>query len=103
MKPTPTPPTQFARAWLIVFLAAVYFITGKLGPTLAFVHPSATTVWPPTGITMAAFLMLGCRFWPGIFLGAFLVNAMTVGSIATSLGIAIGNTFKGMVCAYLVN
>ncbi|MGH7496809.1 MAG: PAS domain S-box protein [bacterium] len=103
MKPSLTPPSQIACVWLTVSLAAAYFITGKLGLMLAFVHPSATTLWPPTGITMAAFLTLGYRMWPGIFIGAFLVNAMTAGSIATSFGIATGNTLEGLAGAYLVN
>ena len=40
---------------LFIALAAVYFLAGKLGLRLAFVHVSATTVWPPTGIALAAF------------------------------------------------
>ena len=87
----------------IVVLAGVYFIAGKLGLALAFVHPSATVVWPCSGIALAAFLVLGYRVWPGIFLGAFLVNITTAGSVGTSIGIAMGNTLEGLVGAYLVN
>ncbi|HEY6930697.1 MAG TPA: MASE1 domain-containing protein, partial [Thermoanaerobaculia bacterium] len=76
---------------------------GKLGLSLALVHPSATSVWPPTGIALAAFLVLGWRIWPAVFLGAFLVNATTAGSLVSSLGIAIGNTLEGIVGALLVN
>ena len=87
----------------IAILGAIYFCAGKLGLRLAFVHPSSTAIWPPTGITLAAFLILGYRVWPGIFLGAVLVNLTTVGSIATSIGIATGNTLEGIAGAYLVN
>jgi len=87
----------------IVVLAGVYFIAGKLGLALAFLHPSATAVWPGSGIALAAFLVLGYRVWPGIFLGAFLVNITTAGSVGTSIGIAMGNTLEGLVGAYLVN
>jgi diguanylate cyclase (GGDEF)-like protein len=88
---------------LIGVLAAVYFFAGKLGLSLAFVHPSSTAVWPPTGITLTAFLVLGYRVWPGIFLGAFLTNITTAGSLLTCLGIATGNTLEGIVGAYLVS
>ena len=37
-------------------IAAGYFVAGKLGLQLAFVHSSATAVWPPTGIGLAACL-----------------------------------------------
>ena len=87
----------------IAVLAGVYFIAGKLGLALAFLHPSATAVWPASGIALAAFLVLGYRVWPGIFLGAFLVNITTAGSMGTSIGIAMGNTLEGLVGAYLVN
>lgn len=83
-------------------MAAIYFVAGKLGLSMAFVHPSSTAVWPATGITLAAFLILGYRVWPGIFIGAFLVNITTAGSVLTSLGVATGNTLEGLVGAYLV-
>ncbi len=83
-------------------LAVVYFVAAKLGLRLAFVNPSATPVWPPTGIALAAFLIVGARAWPAIFLGAFLANVTTAGSIATSLGIALGNTLEAWLGAALV-
>lgn len=70
---------------------------------LAFVHASATAVWPPTGIALAAILLLGYRVWPGVLLGAFLANVTTEGTAATSAGIAVGNTLEALVGAYLVN
>jgi diguanylate cyclase (GGDEF)-like protein len=86
----------------IGLLAGVYFLAGKIGLTLAFIHPSSTAVWPPTGIALAALLILGRRVWPGIFLGAFLVNLTTVGTIPTSIGIATGNTLEALIGASLV-
>jgi signal transduction histidine kinase len=88
---------------IVPALAAVYFAAGKLGLMLASVNPSATLVWPPAGIALAALLLLGRRVWPGVFLGAFLVNATTAGSLATSITIAAGNTLEGVAGAILVN
>lgn len=87
---------------LIVMLAALYYMAGKLGLILAFVHPSSTAVWAPTGIALAALIMLGYRVWPGIWIGAFLVNATTAGSLISSAGIATGNTLEALLGAYLV-
>mgnify|MGYP000246811738 CR=1 FL=1 len=86
----------------IVLLAAVYFCAGKLGLKLAFLNQSATAVWPPTGIALAAVLLWGYRVWPGIWLGAFLVNLTTAGTVLTSLGIAGGNTLEPLLGAWLV-
>jgi PAS domain S-box-containing protein len=88
---------------LILALTALYVAVGKLGLRLAFVHASATAVWPPSGIALAAFLLFGTRVWPAVALGAFLVNVTTAGSLATSLGIAAGNTLEGLLGAWLVN
>lgn len=83
-------------------LTVVYFLAGKLGLSMAFVHPSSTAVWPATGIALAAILFFGARVWPGVFLGAFLVNITTAGTVLTSLGIATGNTLESLIAAYLV-
>jgi diguanylate cyclase (GGDEF)-like protein len=84
-------------------LAVLYFVAAKLGLKLAHVNVSATAVWPGTGIALAAFLIHGYRAWPAILAGAFLVNFTTAGTLATSLGIAIGNTLEGVFGCYLVN
>jgi len=88
---------------VIAVLAAVYVVAGKLGLTLAFVHVSATAIWPPTGIAIAALLLLGYRVWPGIVIDAILVNLTTAGDALSSLGIAAGNTLEGLVAAALVS
>lgn len=88
-------------AWF-VGIAAAYFVAGKLGLQLAFVHQSATPVWAPTGIALAAVLLGGPRTWPAIFVPSFLLNATTAGSLFTSLAIAAGNTLEALVAARLV-
>ncbi|MBI4525546.1 MAG: MASE1 domain-containing protein [Deltaproteobacteria bacterium] len=86
----------------IAVLTAIYFFAGKFGLSLALVHPSATTVWPATGIALAAVLLMGYRVWPAILVGAFLVNMDNRGTIATSAGIAVGNTLEAVMGAWLV-
>src|SRR5213080_1524839 len=87
----------------IGLLTLVYFIAGKFGLMLASLHASASPVWPPAGIALAALLVLGYRAWPAIFVGAFLVNVTTVGNVATSLAVASGNTLEAVCGAWLVN
>ena len=83
-------------------VCAAYIVAGKLSLRLASVHPSATPVWPPTGIAIATLVALGLRFWPPIFAGAFLVNLTTAGSVLSSIGIATGNTLEAVVASFLV-
>ena len=94
---------RLSYAGVVSALTAVYFLAGTLGLKLAFVHPSATTVWLPTGIALAALLVLGSRVWPGVLLGAFLVNVTASGAIGSSAGIALGNLAEALLGAFLVN
>src|SRR5207245_1974356 len=91
-----------ARLGVTLGVGVVYVVAGKLGLAFAIVHASATPVWPPTGIALAAMLLLGRGIWPVIFVGAFLVNVTTAGSVLSSLGIAAGNTLEALVGAALV-
>ena len=94
---------RFSGLPVIGILTVVYFIAGKFGLMLASLHASASPVWPPAGIALAAMLVLGYRAWPAIFVGAFLVNVTTAGNVATSLAIASGNTLEALFGAWLVN
>ena len=88
---------------LLALLAAVYVLAGKLGLALAVVNPSATPVWAPTGIAIAANLIFGYRVWPAFLMGAFVANFTTAGTIETSVAIAAGNALEGFAGAWLVN
>ncbi|MBV8878404.1 MAG: MASE1 domain-containing protein [Planctomycetaceae bacterium] len=102
---SPTVPRPGSGALVLIgvpLLAAAYFVAGKLGLRLALLNPSATTVWPPSGIALAALLVFGLRLWPGVFLGALLVNVTTSGSVPASLGIAAGNTLEAVLGCVLV-
>lgn len=84
-------------------LTGLYFLAGKLGlEFFGLLHPSASAVWPPTGVAIAALLLFGYRASPAVFAGAFLVNLTTAGSPLTSLGIAFGNTLEAVAAAALV-
>ena len=92
----------FVRAVGFVAFVAVYFVAGKLGLSLAFVNASATAVWPPTGLAIAALLLFGPQLIPGILIGALAVNLGTSGDLPSSAGIAIGNTLEAILGSYLV-
>lgn len=91
------------RLALLLGLAVVYYFTARLGLHFAYINSSVTTVWPPAGIALAAFVLYGYRVWPAIFGAAFLANLATTGAALPSLGIATGNTLEGLLAAYLVN
>lgn len=85
----------------ILLVAAAYYLSAQIGLELALVRAQVTPLWPPTGIGLACMLLLGLRTWPGITLGALLVNAAYGPSFLAVVAISIGNT-AGPVCAYLL-
>jgi PAS domain S-box-containing protein len=86
----------------VLAVAAVYFALAKLGLRLASVNPSASPIWAPTGIGLAAVLLGGLRMWPAVFIGAFAANATTAGTLETSALIALGNTLEAVVGGILI-
>jgi PAS domain S-box-containing protein len=86
----------------VAVLAAVYYAAARLGLRYATIGQSISLVWPPTGIALAALVILGRRAWPGVAAGAFLANATTAVPLAAAAGIAIGNTLEAIVAASLL-
>src|SRR4029453_8003097 len=91
------------RGVMLVLLTVGYIAAGRIGLLLAFANENASPVWPPTGLAIAALLLLGLRAWPAVALGAFIVNLTNTGSIPASLVIAVGNTLEAVAGAWLTN
>jgi integral membrane sensor domain MASE1 len=84
-------------------LALLYVGAAKLGLRYATIAKSVTLVWPPTGLALAAVVLVGPRLWPGIALGAFLSNAATPGvPLGSAAAIAAGNTLEAVGSAYFL-
>ena len=103
------------RKWLasLVLIATGYFLAGRLGQLLAVPPSYAPAIWPASGIALAGVLLAGYRVWPGIFLGALLVNGWTplsdadgiwvaVGALLVSGSISAGATIQALLGAFLV-
>src|SRR5215510_9174577 len=83
-------------------LCAIYFATAKFGLSLDAVHGFAAAVWPPTGVALAALVLYGYRLWPGIALGAFLINLSVVAPVLIAGGMALGNTLEALLGTVLL-
>jgi PAS domain S-box-containing protein len=83
-------------------LAALYFVVAKLSLLTAIPPGYATSVWPPSGIALAAVLLFGPRIWPGVWIGAALVNLSVQSSLLAAVIIGSGNAIEALVGAALV-
>lgn len=88
-------------AWIPV-VAGVYFAAGRFGLSLAALHANVSFVWPAAGLALASLLIGGYGLWPGVFLGALLVNAATDIGWPAALGIAAGNTLEAVLGVFLL-
>jgi signal transduction histidine kinase len=83
-------------------VAIAYWVAAKLSLHLALVHGQVTPIWPPTGIALVTFLVLGRRMVPAIFLAAFAVNLPLGPSPLGAAIIAGGNTLAPLLASELL-
>jgi signal transduction histidine kinase/integral membrane sensor domain MASE1 len=87
----------WSRAGEIAAVGLAYFAAARFGLGFAAVAEQVTVVWPPSGIALAALLILGGGVWPGVWLGAFAANVLAHEGPATAVAIATGNTLEALV------
>ena len=101
------------RLWLqILVVAAAYAAAGRLSLLITAPTELFGTIWPPSGIALAALLLGGSRLWPGIWLGTIatvlwtaiqrddLVSLLPALAIGVTLG--AGASLQAVVGASLV-
>jgi integral membrane sensor domain MASE1 len=86
----------------IAGVTAGYYLAALVGLQLQLVRGQVTPLWPPTGIALVALLLLGPRVWPGITLGALLVNAPIGPTLPAAALITVGNTLAPLAGYYLL-
>ncbi|MCG8424000.1 MAG: CHASE domain-containing protein [Proteobacteria bacterium] len=109
---------RFARSRALRHVAAVlilaigYYVTGWLALFLAIPPWFAAPLWPPSGVALAAILLLGYRVWPGVVLGSICVAASNFLDSSSSAALArsgfflasigLGATLQAVMGAFLV-
>ena len=92
----------------IIILAALYYMAGRWGITLAAPPGYATFIWPPSGIAIGMLIMYGRGLWPGIFIGSLLVNLSVASAdqettkLMLAIVIATGSTTQALAGWFLV-
>ena len=101
--PAARPPRDLGRyLGALVVVAAAYYVGARLGLTLSLVERNVTPLWPPTGIAVAAFLVVGRWLWPGVAVAAFAVNLPISEGVLAAAVTATGNTLAPLVAVYLL-
>ncbi|MDD3325588.1 MAG: response regulator [Zoogloea sp.] len=96
----PSSRVALVRFAQVLTVTAGYFITGWLGLKLPYFGSHINLIWLPTGIAVAALTRWGVGMWPGVALGALLVNLTIGSSLLLAVGTSIGNTLAPLMTAY---
>lgn len=98
---------------LIVFVAVIYAILGRIGFFLSADSGFAAFIWPPAGAALFFVLIYGSRVWPGIFLGALITSVLNYPHILANplellnypqlITISAGATIQALFAGFLVN
>ena len=87
----------------IVIISIAYFLSAKVVSPLSLGESgSVFAIWPPTGVALSSLFLFGFRIWPGIFIGALVLN-MTLTPFAPSFQIAITNTLGPLFGFWLLS
>lgn len=86
----------------LLLLAALYMAGAQVGLSLSVTFEHITPIWPASGIALTALLLWGYHYWPGIFVGAFMINSLMGISPAVATGIALGNTLEAVIAVFLI-
>jgi signal transduction histidine kinase len=104
-------PTSIRRIVEFLVVVVLYYASAKLGQVLSIPPGNVTPVWPPSGIALAALLLIGNRAAVPVGVAAFLANTnfydvsnltSVIQFVATGFPIAAGSALQPFVGAYLI-
>lgn len=86
----------------ILALTVMYFVLAKLGLHFAQDNPSASIIWPASGVAAAATYIWGYKTLIGVFAGAFVANYTNDTTLLASGLIGAGNAAEAGAIAFLL-
>lgn len=86
----------------VVIFALVYFGVAVLGLKFATINNNASPIWPASGVAISILFFCGRKYFPAIFLGAFLANYGTQIPLNTIALISLGNMLEAVFAVSLL-
>lgn len=83
-------------------MAVVYVAAARLVLQWGILGSNFPLLWPPSGIALAAVLVMGYRVWPGLAVGSFITALLAGSPPVVALLSAVGNPLEAVTGAYLV-
>ncbi|HEY1079249.1 MAG TPA: CHASE domain-containing protein, partial [Bdellovibrio sp.] len=86
----------------VVIFALIYFGVALLGLKFATINNNASPIWPASGIAVSILFFCGRKYFPAVFIGAFLANYGTQIPLNTIALISLGNMLEAVCAASLL-
>jgi len=89
--------------WLkLAGVALIYVLFAKLVLPFASASGNVSILWLPSGWALAVVLVGGKKYWPGVFVGAFLVHVFGGEPVWLASVIATGATLEALIGLWLL-
>ncbi|MEY4719909.1 MAG: hypothetical protein RL563_2527, partial [Pseudomonadota bacterium] len=96
-------PASIAKDLLkFVGLAAAYATLARFVLSFSMLHGNLTLLWLPGGMALAALLVWGWRFWPSVFIGAWVAGLFAQDPWTLAALIALGNTLETVLATLVL-
>lgn len=83
-------------------LAVCFFFAAQLSTTALNIEATASPLWPPAGIALAALLIYGQKLWVGVALGALWASLAYQVPWWQSLLLCFGSALQAVVGSYIL-
>lgn len=90
-----------SQALFISLMGVLYAASALLGLRLATLSPSASPVWPATGVAICLVVAFGPRMILAVFAGAVLVNWRAGLPVSAAVLIAVGNVLEAVAFGWI--
>lgn len=87
----------------LVLVAVGYYLGARVGLSLSLVGDNVSPLWAPTGIALAAFILLGRSMWPAVAVAALVINYPVSAGFLPAAITAAGNTIAPLVAVMLLH
>lgn len=92
--------------FIFAMISLTYMWQGLAALQLALPPGVISPVWPASGLALAVLILYGRKYWPAVFLGSFVANAITnpateAIAIPLSLGIGLGASLQAIIGEFL--
>lgn len=87
--------------WGLVFIAG-YFALARIGSPLRVDAVTVSPVWLPHGLSLAAVLIFGVRFWPFVAIAVTAHSLSRGAPLSAAVGLAAAKVIEVLIARYLM-